>query len=87
MYISSWTYHDKPNVSVCIVSVQVHVSKDTNFAPPRLTHPSLFRIVQVFPAPQRWWDGDDPAPRLPVPVPVPIPPYVAKGYNCKFFIP
>ena len=35
-----------------------HNTRGGNFAPPRLTRPSPFRPVRVFPAPQRWWGGD-----------------------------
>ena len=34
------------------------VSRDGNFALPRLTRPSPLRPVRVFPTPQKWWGGD-----------------------------
>ena len=33
-------------------------SRNGNFAPPCLTHPSPLRPVRVFPTPQKWWGGD-----------------------------
>ena len=34
------------------------LTRDGNFALPRLTRLSPLRLVRVFPAPQRWWSGN-----------------------------